>query len=195
VINNEPVRIGYGSTSYTVMDGQIDEVRIYNYDRTADQISQDYGFSMPTYTQFPGDTDGDGYGTNGISDVSCAPLANYGVKSNDCDDSTSGSGAYSTTITGSAPIASWSFDETSGTLVKEDIDSYRRRRRAELMAKNQCFYGIPYSGECCEPADESGFCKEHKGLKCRCGRQATHGSSETTTGFVMGDPLCDEHSQ
>ena len=80
-------------------------------------------------------------------------------------------------------------------LVKEDIDSYRRRRRAELMAKNQCFYGIPYSGECCEPADESGFCKEHKGLKCRCGRQATHGSSETTTGFVMGDPLCDEHSQ
>lgn len=121
VINNEPVRIGYGSTSYTVMDGQIDEVRIYNYDRTADQISQDYGFSMPTYTQFPEDTDGDGYGTNGISDVSCAPLANYGVKSNDCDDSTSGSGAYSTTITGSAPIASWSFDETSGTLVKEDI--------------------------------------------------------------------------
>lgn len=61
-----------------------------------------------------------------------------------------------------------------------------------MMVKEGCKFQKAWIGQCCKPADESGFCKEHKDLKCvSCGAQATHECSETGQ-FVCGALLCDD---
>lgn len=49
IANNDDISIGNGRASYTTDDfnGQIDDVRIYNYARTASQIAWDYGRGAP----------------------------------------------------------------------------------------------------------------------------------------------------
>ena len=55
-----------------------------------------------------------------------------------------------------------------------------------------CKWVKAWIGHCKEPADESGFCKEHKGkVCCSCGATATHDCDETGQ-FVCGFPLCDD---
>lgn len=59
-----------------------------------------------------------------------------------------------------------------------------------------CKFSLAWIGLCKKPADESGFCEEHRKEKCcSCGEQATQQCSETM-GFVCGFPLCDncEHT-
>jgi hypothetical protein len=56
----------------------------------------------------------------------------------------------------------------------------------------QCKFNKVWIGKCGKPADESGFCEEHKGVKCcSCGAQATRECNETGW-LVCGAPLCDE---
>ena len=56
-----------------------------------------------------------------------------------------------------------------------------------------CRFSKAWVGQCKEEADESGFCKEHKGVKCvSCGEQATHDCDQTMGAFVCGAPLCDD---
>jgi len=56
----------------------------------------------------------------------------------------------------------------------------------------QCKFNKAWIGRCKNEADESGFCEEHKFLKCcSCGTQATHECDETGQ-FVCGFPLCDD---
>jgi len=58
--------------------------------------------------------------------------------------------------------------------------------------ENKCRFDKAWVGKCDKPADESGFCEEHKGVKCvSCGAQATHECPETGQ-FVCGAPLCDD---
>lgn len=58
--------------------------------------------------------------------------------------------------------------------------------------ENKCRYAEAWRGNCKEPADESGFCEKHKGIKCvSCGAQATHDCPETGQ-LVCGAPLCDD---
>jgi hypothetical protein len=45
----KPVRIGNRNDGYTPMNGLIDEVRIYNYARTPEQIRQDYNAGLATH--------------------------------------------------------------------------------------------------------------------------------------------------
>ena len=56
----------------------------------------------------------------------------------------------------------------------------------------ECKFQRAWSPKCKREADESGYCIEHKGVKCvSCGQQATHSCSETGQ-FVCGAPLCDD---
>ena len=56
----------------------------------------------------------------------------------------------------------------------------------------KCKFDKAWIGQCKNEADESGFCEEHKGIKCvSCGAQATHECGETGQ-FVCGAPLCDD---
>lgn len=58
--------------------------------------------------------------------------------------------------------------------------------------ENKCRFDKAWVGKCNEPADESGYCETHKGIKCvSCGAQATHECPETGT-LVCGAPLCDD---
>jgi len=53
-----------------------------------------------------------------------------------------------------------------------------------------CKFSTAWIGPCTKEADESGYCAEHKGIKCcSCGAQATH-TCEETGQFVCGAPLC-----
>jgi hypothetical protein len=55
-----------------------------------------------------------------------------------------------------------------------------------------CRFDKAWIGKCEKEADESGFCEEHKGIKCvSCGVQATRDCPETM-GLVCGAPLCDD---
>lgn len=54
-----------------------------------------------------------------------------------------------------------------------------------------CRYGLAWIGECGKPCDESGFCEEHKGKKCLCGKQAEYECSACFQ-FVCGYPMCGE---
>ena len=55
----------------------------------------------------------------------------------------------------------------------------------------KCKYNIAWVGKCNKPANESGYCEEHKNEKCSaCGKQATH-SCDYTGYLVCGAPLCD----
>jgi hypothetical protein len=55
-----------------------------------------------------------------------------------------------------------------------------------------CRFDKAWVGKCGKEADESGFCEEHKGIKCvSCGAQATRECPETI-GLVCGAPLCDD---
>ena len=57
---------------------------------------------------------------------------------------------------------------------------------------NECKFSKAWIGTCKKPADESGFCEEHKGqVCCSCGKQATHDCAETMQ-FVCGFFLCDD---
>ena len=56
----------------------------------------------------------------------------------------------------------------------------------------RCNFSKAWIGKCKNEADESGFCEEHRAVKCvSCGKQATHECDETGQ-FVCGAPLCDE---
>lgn len=55
----------------------------------------------------------------------------------------------------------------------------------------KCKFDIAWGGLCGDPADETGMCEKHRGMKCRsCGAQATRECSYTGQ-FVCGAPLCD----
>jgi hypothetical protein len=45
---------------------------------------------------------------------------------------------------------------------------------------------------CSKPADETGYCEEHRDLKCHCGRPATWTCGAEHMGLVCGISLCDE---
>jgi len=54
----------------------------------------------------------------------------------------------------------------------------------------KCNFYKAWIGKCRNKADESGYCEEHKGLKCcSCGDQATHDCEETMQ-LVCGCLLC-----
>lgn len=56
----------------------------------------------------------------------------------------------------------------------------------------KCKFDKGWGGKCENEADDSGFCEEHKDMKCcSCGKQATHSCSETGM-FICGFPLCDD---
>jgi hypothetical protein len=56
----------------------------------------------------------------------------------------------------------------------------------------KCKFDKAWIGKCNEEADESGFCEEHRVVKCcSCGAQATRDCPETSQ-FVCGAPLCDD---
>lgn len=60
----------------------------------------------------------------------------------------------------------------------------------------KCKFVHAYAGACTNEADESGYCHEHKDVKCcSCGEKATH-TCNATFGLVCGEPLCDncEHT-
>ena len=60
----------------------------------------------------------------------------------------------------------------------------------------QCNFVKSWVGSCKNEADDSGFCSEHKELKCcSCGEKATHDCEETGQ-FVCGALLCNncEHT-
>lgn len=55
-----------------------------------------------------------------------------------------------------------------------------------------CKYNLAWIGDCKNEADESGYCEEHKDIKCcSCGEKATHQCAETM-GLVCGAPLCND---
>lgn len=57
---------------------------------------------------------------------------------------------------------------------------------------SKCKFNLAWRGRCENDADESGYCAEHKDLKCcSCGNSATHQCS-STMGLVCGAPLCDD---
>lgn len=53
-----------------------------------------------------------------------------------------------------------------------------------------CSFDKCWVGRCKQPADATGYCDEHKLLKCGCGRQATHDCEATIGPFVCGRLLC-----
>ena len=58
--------------------------------------------------------------------------------------------------------------------------------------ENKCKFERAWIGACKQPANETGFCEEHKKIKCvSCEAQATHECSETGQ-LVCGAPLCDD---
>ena len=55
-----------------------------------------------------------------------------------------------------------------------------------------CKFDNAWQGKCGKPADNSGFCPEHKEDKCcSCEKPATHTCAETGQ-FVCGATLCDD---
>lgn len=63
------------------------------------------------------------------------------------------------------------------------------KNESKPLGIGQCSYVLAWIGECGKPADESGFCEEHNGLKCPCGNQAKYECSATFQ-FVCGCPMC-----
>jgi hypothetical protein len=53
-----------------------------------------------------------------------------------------------------------------------------------------CGFSIAWVGTCKTKTDGSGFCDEHKKVKCRCGRQAIRECDATVGPFVCGFPTC-----
>ena len=61
-----------------------------------------------------------------------------------------------------------------------------------MVENNKCRFELAWVGKCSKVADNSGFCQEHKDIKCvSCGSQATRECPETM-GLVCGVPLCDD---
>ena len=55
--------------------------------------------------------------------------------------------------------------------------------------KIECKFHIAWVGKCKNDADISGYCSEHKNIKCsKCDKQATH-DCDMTMGLVCGQPL------
>lgn len=57
-------------------------------------------------------------------------------------------------------------------------------------SKDTCGFSIAWVGTCKQKADATGFCDEHKKIKCRCGRQAIRECDATMGPFVCGFPTC-----
>jgi hypothetical protein len=75
---------------------------------------------------------------------------------------------------------------------KEKLSLLLKELDANNSPSNACQYSVAWIGTCKKPADESGFCEEHKKEKCAsCGSQATH-SCDETMGLCCGAPLCDQ---
>jgi len=53
-----------------------------------------------------------------------------------------------------------------------------------------CEFIVAWVGKCNKESQEK-FCKQHKDIECKCGKQATHECSQTSQ-FVCGKPLCNE---
>lgn len=54
-----------------------------------------------------------------------------------------------------------------------------------------CTFHKAWIGLCGKPADDSGYCEKHRGIKCcSCGEQATRECDQTGIQFVCGYPLC-----
>lgn len=62
----------------------------------------------------------------------------------------------------------------------------------QYVRDGTCLFLLAWLGRCGKPADQSGFCEEHRNEKCsNCGAQATHQCCAAGA-LVCGIPLCDE---
>ena len=54
-----------------------------------------------------------------------------------------------------------------------------------------CKFRLAFQGKCKNEADESGYCEEHKDVKCNCCHEQATRQCEASVGVCCGTPLCD----
>ena len=89
-------------------------------------------------------------------------------------------------------IAKFQFSHNETQMFAKMMDDYTKQANEVKTNDVVCHFDKAWVGKCEAEADESGYCEEHRGIKCvSCGAQATRECPETM-GLVCGELLCDD---